>query len=718
MRAVLIAVVFGLLVIGGWSAVTFKAAAIEADIDARAKAALAPFGQHNIVTRSYGRHIHLRGVAEDAADHNRFLAAAQGVYGQAGVVDELALLQIVSPYVMEAFKAPDGVIALRGHAPDEPTRTALLDKARGLASPQAVQDGLKLGSGMPSPDWPGIAADGIEALALLDEGVMRLSDLTGTLKGKANGVGTRDAIRAMLSDAGAGVWEFDIELILPVTAPYTFTAQKSEGGFRWSGHAPDDVIAARLAERAEALAGTGASGEIALAAGMPDDAWPALVESGLGSLALMSTGMLAVSDLDLNLSGTVQTSDDYERLEATLDDSWQLDIEIVDPDPPSRLYVLIDRDGRQAITGRLPEGFKKSHLAAAFTDANIKEIPTDGAGNPASWAGAIDALGVIAPRLRTAEATVTNGTIILTGVVRRDFAASTTRAALNAALPKGWKLEASLSDAPSFPQLTLTKGAEGTTLDGLLPAELSPEDAQKLTGATATSLRTNGEGDAAIWAQGLAAAGSLAQLFDQSVIRLADARISAEGRLAEGQTVDEIQTWMQGRLPDGWKLSLTTEEFPARDGISRFNLDTRSREVFSRGFWLPELFLEATDSSCDFAAQQALGSEKINFVTGSARIDATARRILNRLAAIAIQCVNQEGLKLEIDGHTDNVGDEGTNLALSEKRAKAVYDALVERGVQGEGLTTKGFGAERPLASNDTDEGRARNRRIDFRFTR
>jgi outer membrane protein OmpA-like peptidoglycan-associated protein/tetratricopeptide (TPR) repeat protein len=71
-------------------------------------------------------------------------------------------------------------------------------------------------------------------------------------------------------------------------------------------------------------------------------------------------------------------------------------------------------------------------------------------------------------------------------------------------------------------------------------------------------------------------------------------------------------------------------------------------------------------------------------------------------------------LKIEISGHTDNVGTEAYNLELSNKRAKSVYNYLVNEGISPERLTSKGFGFAKPVASNETEEGRAKNRRTEF----
>jgi outer membrane protein OmpA-like peptidoglycan-associated protein len=72
-------------------------------------------------------------------------------------------------------------------------------------------------------------------------------------------------------------------------------------------------------------------------------------------------------------------------------------------------------------------------------------------------------------------------------------------------------------------------------------------------------------------------------------------------------------------------------------------------------------------------------------------------------------------LRVEIGGHTDDVGTREYNRQLSEKRAKSVYQYLLENGVQPERLQTKGYGPDRPVGSNASEEGRQLNRRIEFK---
>jgi outer membrane protein OmpA-like peptidoglycan-associated protein len=76
-----------------------------------------------------------------------------------------------------------------------------------------------------------------------------------------------------------------------------------------------------------------------------------------------------------------------------------------------------------------------------------------------------------------------------------------------------------------------------------------------------------------------------------------------------------------------------------------------------------------------------------------------------------------EIVKLEVQGHTDNRGGVKYNEKLSQDRANAVMKAMVKRGVEAERMTAKGYGPHQPADTNDTDEGRQKNRRVQFKIT-
>jgi outer membrane protein OmpA-like peptidoglycan-associated protein len=104
--------------------------------------------------------------------------------------------------------------------------------------------------------------------------------------------------------------------------------------------------------------------------------------------------------------------------------------------------------------------------------------------------------------------------------------------------------------------------------------------------------------------------------------------------------------------------------------------------------------------------------EKVNFEFGKAKIMRESFGLLDQVAATLKQ--HSEILKLRVEGHTDDKGPDAFNLRLSQKRAESVVDYLVGKGVERERLVPKGFGEEKPIASNKTDAGRAANRRVEM----
>jgi len=90
------------------------------------------------------------------------------------------------------------------------------------------------------------------------------------------------------------------------------------------------------------------------------------------------------------------------------------------------------------------------------------------------------------------------------------------------------------------------------------------------------------------------------------------------------------------------------------------------------------------------------------------------RESIKTLDNIVAQLKRNPRIKLEIQGHTDNIGTKEYNQKLSEKRADAVMEYLIKNGISPERLRTRGFGETKPLASNNTEEGRSKNRRTEF----
>ncbi|WP_112322353.1 OmpA family protein [Oceanibium sediminis] len=155
---------------------------------------------------------------------------------------------------------------------------------------------------------------------------------------------------------------------------------------------------------------------------------------------------------------------------------------------------------------------------------------------------------------------------------------------------------------------------------------------------------------------------------------------------------EDIESRLRERLPIGVDISL---------------------EIFEQEVLEVEPQREIPVALCAEQIDLLLASATITFPPSETEIDETSLPIIDRIADILRSC---PGARFEIAGHTDSQGRESSNMALSQARADAVMAALLQRDVNMVFLYTEGYGETDPIADNDTEVGRARNRRIEFRL--
>ena len=109
-----------------------------------------------------------------------------------------------------------------------------------------------------------------------------------------------------------------------------------------------------------------------------------------------------------------------------------------------------------------------------------------------------------------------------------------------------------------------------------------------------------------------------------------------------------------------------------------------------------------------------LSENMVNFAFNSAELTSSAKTNLDKLATVLI---NNPDTNINIYGHTDNKGTAQVNQKISENRANSVKNYLISKGIASSRMITMGRGFSEPIASNDTDAGRAQNRRVEFAIT-
>ena len=143
---------------------------------------------------------------------------------------------------------------------------------------------------------------------------------------------------------------------------------------------------------------------------------------------------------------------------------------------------------------------------------------------------------------------------------------------------------------------------------------------------------------------------------------------------------------------------------------SIFSAPTHSYQLFvvEKGEMVQEVTADQMYAALSSAGFIAL---YINFDTGKAELKPEGERTVDEIAKML---KSNAGLRIRIEGHTDNVGSAPTNKTLSENRARTVMSALIARGIESQRLASAGLGSERPIADNRTEEGRAKNRRVEL----
>lgn len=168
---------------------------------------------------------------------------------------------------------------------------------------------------------------------------------------------------------------------------------------------------------------------------------------------------------------------------------------------------------------------------------------------------------------------------------------------------------------------------------------------------------------------------------------------------------------------DGDGIIDDSDKCPTVAGVAAYNgcpVPDRDKDgVNDEADKCPDIPGLAENAGCPKIENAKFSTQRIQFVTGSSTLTNASKTMIKEGAKL-LNSDDFKSLKVEVRGHTDNVGKPASNQLLSEKRAKAVMAELVKNGVAADRITAKGYGDTMPVADNKTAEGRAQNRRVAF----
>jgi OmpA-OmpF porin, OOP family len=293
-------------------------------------------------------------------------------------------------------------------------------------------------------------------------------------------------------------------------------------------------------------------------------------------------------------------------------------------------------------------------------------------------------------KLKDGKITLSDTKVSLSGMAREPGGREAIVAALKN-LPEGFSVAANDVKAPPYifqaykdpvaVTLTLTGNAPDSNAHAALVAaagrkffnEKVVDNLKESVGAPA------GFGNAVV-----PALGALSRLSTGTLV-VSDREVKLSGDALYEAAADQIRAGLGKDFPPGWQFKAEISVKPAAAPVDA----TVCQQLFS----------------------ELLGKARIRFESGKADIVADSAGLLDRLIETALRCPTAN---IEIAGHTDTDGDEAANQGLSERRAQAVADYLIKAGLPANRFSAVGYGSTQPIAANDTDQGKAQNRRIDF----
>jgi len=446
------------------------------------------------------------------------------------------------------------------------------------------------------------------------------------------------------------------------------------------------------------------------------EGWAPAVDFGMRAVSMLPQSKVTVTAGHVRIAAVADNRDDQRRLERDLRSAApagvRLTLDITSPRPvitPFTLRFVIDDRGPRfdACSADSDEARVKILEAGVEAGASLRAGCTIGLGVPTPEWGSAAVLGITAlAELGEGTITYSDGDVALVvphSVDEATFAA--TSAHLEAGLPEVFSLAATRLPAPAeetgetVAEFIASLTPEGhLTLRGVLADDRMREAVESYANARfgAQSVQNAATVDEALpegWSRRvLSGLEALTELHNGAMI-VREGSLELRGRSGNADSSDVVSRVLSEKLGRGQVFRIDIEYDEELDPVAQ----------------------APTPDRCEARIADILAQRQITFSPGQTRIEGDSAAVIDDIAEIMRECGE---LPFEIGGHTDSQGRAEMNQVLSQQRAASVLEALVQRRVLVSQMTAVGYGQARPIAENDTAEGREANRRIEFRLIR
>ena len=551
-------------------------------------------------------------------------------------------------------------------------------------------------------DWAEVQADGLRVI------------LSGTAPSEAlrfKAITTAGTVvdSARIEDT------LDIAVTEPLVAPrFSVEILRNDGGVSLIGLVPKDTERRQLAARFSVATGGAPVADLLESSDFDSpQGWAQALDFAVEATALLPRSKISVAVDQIDVTAVTNSVEEKTRVEremlGLLPTGISVALNVSAPRPvitPFTLRFLIDEAGARFDACAADDPAAVEQITRAARDAGLADPPDCvlGLGVPSpSWgeaaAQSIRALG----RIGSGELTLSDVDISLIADEKTDQAVfDRVVGELENSLPDLFSLHAVLPEIDAHetegpPEFLAILSPEGQLqMRGRLPDILSRDAVEGFArahfagGQIYMAARIEEHVPTGWPVRAMVALEALAELNNGSVV-VEPEILTLKGRSGNPDARANITRILSDGLGEGQRFALEIAYDAALD---------------------PALLIP-TPEECLSDIQAAMAANKITFEPSSATISEAAQVTIDTIGEILKACGD---LRLEIQGHTDSQGRESMNLTLSQSRAEAVIEELMNRRILVSNISAVGYGETRPIADNDTEEGREANRRIEFRL--